>query len=55
MFLQSTSVEKERPELNEETKKLIAAYRQNPTPENKAALRKQTETNYDKVVARENG
>ena len=29
-FKYSTTIEKERPELNEETKRLIAAYRKNP-------------------------
>jgi len=52
MFKYSTTVEKERPELNEETKRLIAEYRKNPTAENYNALRKQAEINYDKVVAR---
>ena len=52
MFKHSTTIEKERPQLNEETKRLVAAYRQNPTEENKAALRRQAEINYDKVVAR---
>ncbi len=51
-FKFSTTVERERPELNEETKRLISAYRRNPTAENKAALRKQVEKNYDAVVAR---
>ena len=51
-FTHSSSVEKERPELNDETKKLIAAYRRDPTPENLAALRKQVEANYDQVIAR---
>ena len=51
-FKYSSTIEKERPQLNEETKKLIAAYRHNPTDENYRALRKQTESNYDKVVAR---
>lgn len=45
-------VEKERPELNEETRRLIAAYRKNPTEANKAALRRQVEANYDRVIAR---
>lgn len=48
----SKTVEKERPQLNEETKRLIAAYRENPTEENRAALRKQVEKNYDNVIAR---
>ena len=33
----SNNVEKERPELNAETKRLIATYRSNPTAANKAA------------------
>lgn len=48
----STTVEKERPQLNEETKKLIAACRRNPSEANLAALRKQVAVNYDKVLAR---
>lgn len=48
----STTIEKERPQLNEETRRLIAAYRENPTEENRAALRKQVEKNYDNVIAR---
>ena len=51
-FRYSTTVEKERPELNEETKRLIKAYRQNPTDENRAALKRQVEINYDNVIAR---
>ena len=52
MHRRSTTIERERPELNEETKRLIAAYRRNPTEANRAALRKQVELNYDKVLAR---
>lgn len=48
----ATTVEKERPELNEETRRLIAEYRRNPTQENYAKLRKQVEANYDRVIAR---
>ena len=48
----STVVEKERPELDEETKRLIAEYRRNPTEANRAALRRQVEKRYDAVVAR---
>ena len=48
----STTIEKERPQLNEETKKLIAACRRDPSAENLAALRKQIEKNYDQVVTR---
>ena len=51
-FKYSTTIEKERPELNDETKRLIAAYRKNPTDANYNALRKQAATNYDKVVER---
>ena len=35
----STTIEKERPELDEETKSLIAAYRRDPSDENRKALR----------------
>ena len=48
----STTVEKERPQLNQETKDLIAAYRRNPSEENRAALRRQVAKNYDAVVTR---
>ena len=48
----STVVEKERPELDEETKQLISEYRRNPTEANRAALRRQVEKRYDAVVAR---
>lgn len=48
----STTIEKERPQLNEETKRLIAAYRRDPSQANYAALKKQVERNYDAVVAR---
>ena len=51
-FRYSTTVEKERPVLDDVTKGLIAAYRQNPTEANKQALRKQIAINYDKVVAK---
>jgi len=51
-FKYSSTVEKERPELDEETKRLIAAYRQAPTAANYAALRNKVAANYDAVVAR---
>lgn len=51
-FRYSTTVEKERPQLDEITRKLIAAYQQNPTEANKQALRNQIGINYDKVVAK---
>ncbi|MDO4558088.1 MAG: SUMF1/EgtB/PvdO family nonheme iron enzyme, partial [Planctomycetia bacterium] len=52
LFRFSTTIEKERPELNEETKALISAYRRDPSETNLAALRKQVEVNYDKVIER---
>jgi len=48
----STTVEKERPQLNQETKDLISAYRRDPSDANRAALRVQVAKNYDAVVAR---
>ena len=48
----STTVEKERPQLNDETKRLIAAYRRDPSKANYAALKAQVARNYDAVVAR---
>ena len=48
----STTVEKERPQLNQETNDLIAAYRRNQSDENRAALRRQVAKNYDAIVAR---
>lgn len=52
LFRYSTTIEKERPKLNEKTLKLIAAYRANPTQANENALRKQIAANYDEVIAR---
>ena len=51
-FKYSTTVEKERPELDEETKRLIAAYRKNPTQANYNALRAKVAKNYDAVVTK---
>ena len=48
----STTVERERPELNEETRALINAYRRDPSEANRKALEKQVLANYDKVIAR---
>lgn len=45
-------VEEERPELDEKTKELAAAYRRNPTEENKQALLEHMGIRYDKIVAR---
>ena len=52
MYRYSTTVEKEKPELNEQTKALISAYRRNPTQENYDALKAQVTVNYDKVIER---
>lgn len=51
-FKYSTTVEKERPVLDDVTKSLITKYRQNPTEANKQALRNQIAINYDKVLAK---
>ena len=48
----STVVEKERPELDEETRRLIAEYRRNPTEATRAALRAKVAANYDAVLAK---
>ena len=39
LFVFSETIEKERPELDEETKQLLSIYRKNPTTENFAKLR----------------
>ncbi len=52
IFKYSTTVEKERPELNEATKACISAYRRNPSVANYDALKHQVEANYDAVIAR---
>jgi len=51
-FKYSTTVEKERPVLDDITKGLIAAYQKNPTEANEQALRNQIAINYDKVLAK---
>ncbi len=51
-FKFKTTIEKERPDLDEETKRLIANYRKNPSEANLKALRKQVEANYEKVIER---
>ena len=48
----SSTVEKERPILDDETKKLISEYHKNPTDENYNTLREKVEANYDKVLER---
>ena len=44
--------EKEQPELNEETKKLISLYHRDPTEENYLNLRDAVINNYNKVLAK---
>ena len=44
--------ERRRPQLSEETRRLIAAYQRDPTEANKAALRKQVEADYEKRIER---
>lgn len=46
------TVERERPQLNEETRQLIAAYRRDPSEANRVALERQVGQNYDRIVAR---
>lgn len=52
MYKHSSTIEKERPQLNAETRELISAYQRNPTAANRAALKRQVGINYDNVVAR---
>lgn len=49
-YLYSTTVETERPELDDYTKELISNYQKNPTEENKEILRAQIAVSYDEVV-----
>lgn len=51
-FKFSTTIEKERPELDAETKSLIAIYRRNPSNANYQALRQKVQIDYDRVVER---
>lgn len=51
-FKYSTTVEKERPQLDDVTRGLIAAYQKNPSETNRHVLKNQIAINYDKVVAR---
>ena len=51
-FKYSTTVEKERPILDDVTKDLISAYQKNQTEANKQALKNQIAINYDKVLAK---
>ena len=48
----SKTTEKERPELDAETKALISAYRRDPSEANRAALEKKVRANYNAVIAR---
>jgi hypothetical protein len=50
MYSYSTTIETEKPELDETTRELIAAYRNNPTQENYDRLREQVGINYDAVL-----
>ena len=50
MYQYSTTIEKEKHELDEITKELVSAYYKNPTQENYDALRAQVEIDYDKVL-----
>lgn len=52
MHKYSTTIEKERPKLNDETRALISAYRRNPSQANYDALQVQVGKNYDEVLAR---
>lgn len=49
-YLYSTTVETERPELDDYTKELISNYQKNPTEENIQILRAQIAISYDAVV-----
>ena len=52
MYQNSDFIEKEQPELTEETKQVISAYQKNPTMENYLALRDIVIENYDAVLVR---
>lgn len=52
MYQNSDFIEKEQPELSEETKQLILLYQQNPTDENYENLREKVIEDYNAVVAR---
>lgn len=51
-FKFSSTIEKERPELDSKTRELILTYRREPTAANYEALKKQVEKNYDNVIER---
>lgn len=48
----STTIEKERPRLDEETRRLISAYRHDPSEANRRVLETKVAQNYDAVLAR---
>ena len=50
MYSNSDFIEKEQPELNDETKRLISSYQKNPTQENYDNLRSMVIQNYDAVI-----
>ena len=50
MYQYSTTLETEKPELDEITKQLVSSYQKNPTQENYDNLRAQVEINYEKVL-----
>lgn len=52
MFGNSDFIEKEQPELTEETKQLISLYKRKPTEENYLNLRAEVIKNYDAVLVR---
>lgn len=52
MFDHSDFIEKEQPELNEETKQLISLYQRNPSMENYLNLRDMVIENYNAVLDR---
>ncbi len=52
MFDKSDFIEKEQPELTEETKQLISLYKRNPSEENYINLRAEVIKNYDAVLVR---
>ena len=52
MFEHSDFIEKEQPELDEETKKLISLYQREPSDENYQNLREAVIRNYDAVLVR---
>ena len=52
MYQNSDFIEKEQPELTEETKQLISLYQKNPTEENYINLREEVIKNYNAVLER---